>query len=157
MADDPTTWFISGCSTGLGRSLAEAVLRQGHHAVVTARGRDRVADIVALAPDRAVALDLDVTNDAQIGAAVTAAGVRFGRIDVLVNNAGYAYQSSIEEGEDARIRAMYDANVFGLFALTRAVLPVMRRQRRGHILNISSVAGLIGLPSSGYYASTKCK
>lgn len=155
MADDLTTWFISGCATGFGRSLAEAVLRRGHRAVVTARGQDRVADIVALAPRRALALDLDVTDRAQIDAAVAAARARFGRIDLLVNNAGYAYQSSVEEGEDIRIRAMFDSNVFGLFALTRTVLPIMRLQRRGHILNISSVAGLMGFSGSGYYAATK--
>lgn len=152
---DCTIWFISGCSTGLGRSLAKAVLRDGQCAVVTARGRDRIADIVALAPDRAVALDLDVTSEAQITVAVADAEARFGEIDVLVNNAGYAYQSSVEEGEEACIRAMFDTNVFGLFALTRAVLPIMRRQRRGHILNISSVAGLMGFSGSGYYAATK--
>lgn len=155
MTNECKTWFISGCSTGFGRSLAEAAVRDRQCVVVTGRGRDRVADIVALAPDRAVALDLDVTNEAQITAAVTDAEARFGRIDVLVNNAGYAYQSSVEEGEEARIRAMFDTNVFGLFALTRAVLPIMRRQRRGHILNISSVAGLMGFPGSGYYAATK--
>jgi short-subunit dehydrogenase len=80
---------------------------------------------------------------------------RFGRIDVLVNNAGYGYMSSVEEGDEAEIRRMFDANVFGLFAMTRAVLPQMRRQRSGHILNITSLAGFLGLPASGYYAATK--
>lgn len=155
MTENNPTWFISGCSSGLGRSLAKAVLLHGHRAVVTARGCERVGDIVALAPDRAIAVDLDVTDDAEILAAVATAEERFGCVDVLVNNAGYAYQSSVEEGKDARIRAMFDTNVFGLFALTRAVLPIMRRQRRGHILNMSSVAGLIGLSASGYYAATK--
>jgi NAD(P)-dependent dehydrogenase (short-subunit alcohol dehydrogenase family) len=155
MSDDTPVWFISGCSTGFGRELARLVLEQGGRAAVTARGRDRVADLVAIAPDRALALDLDVTDQAQIDAAVKAAEARFGRIDILVNNAGYGYQSSIEEGEEARIRAQFDANVFGLFALTRAVLPVMRAQKSGHVINITSVGGLIGLPGSGYYAATK--
>ncbi|ATE64676.1 oxidoreductase [Rhizorhabdus dicambivorans] len=155
MGGDPTTWFISGCSTGFGRSLTQAVLQAGHQVVATARDRDSIADLVARAPDRAIALELDVTNPAQIMAAVAQAEARFGRIDILVNNAGYAYQSSVEEGEEARIRAMFDANVFGLFALTRAILPIMRRQRRGHIISISSVAGLLGLAGSGYYAATK--
>ncbi|MBP1086683.1 SDR family NAD(P)-dependent oxidoreductase [Pseudomonas sp. PvP100] len=86
---------------------------------------------------------------------MAAAKSQFGKIDVLVNNAGYGYQSSIEEGEDAEIRAQFDANVFGLFAITRAVLPIMREQRSGHIINITSVAGLIGFPGSGYYAASK--
>jgi NAD(P)-dependent dehydrogenase (short-subunit alcohol dehydrogenase family) len=155
MSDDTPVWFISGCSTGFGRELARLVLEQGGRAVITARGRDRVADIAALAPDRALALDLDVTDQSQINAAVEAAHTHFGRIDVLVNNAGYGYQTSVEEGEEPRIRAQFDANVFGLFALTRAVLPIMRAQKSGHIINITSVGGLLGFASSGYYAATK--
>lgn len=155
MSDDTPVWFISGCSTGFGRELARLVLEQGGRAVITARGRDRVADLAALAPDRALALDLDVTDQGQINAAVEAARTHFGRIDVLVNNAGYGYQTSVEEGEEPRIRAQFDANVFGLFALTRAVLPIMRAQKSGHIINITSVGGLLGFASSGYYAATK--
>jgi NAD(P)-dependent dehydrogenase (short-subunit alcohol dehydrogenase family) len=150
-----SVWFITGCSTGFGRELAKLVLDNGWRAVVTARGRDRVADLAEIAPDRALALDLDVTDAGQIDAAVKAATERFGRIDVLVNNAGYGYQTSIEEGEDGEIRDMFEANVFGLFAMTRAVLPVMRGQKSGNIVNISSVGGLIGFPASGYYSATK--
>lgn len=148
-------WFISGCSTGFGRELAKLVLARGWRVAATARDRERVLDLVQGAEDRALALSLDVTDQAQIDDAVTTVIERFGRIDVLVNNAGYGYQSSVEEGEDAAVRAMFDANVFGLFALTRAVLPIMRRQRSGHILNITSVAGHVGLPSSAYYAASK--
>jgi NAD(P)-dependent dehydrogenase (short-subunit alcohol dehydrogenase family) len=155
MSDDTPVWFISGCSTGFGRELARLVLEQGQRAVITARGRDRIADLAAIAPDRALALDLDVTDQSQINAAVEAAKTHFGRIDILVNNAGYGYQSSVEEGEEPRIRAQFDTNVFGLFALTRAVLPVMRRQKNGHVINITSVGGLIGFASSGYYSATK--
>jgi NAD(P)-dependent dehydrogenase (short-subunit alcohol dehydrogenase family) len=155
MSDDAPVWFISGCSTGFGRELARLVLEQGGRAAVTARGKDRVADLVAIAPDRAIALDLDVTDQAEIEAAVKATMDRFGRIDVLVNNAGYGYQTSVEEGDDARIRAQFEANAFGLFALTRAVLPIMRAQKSGHIINITSVGGLIGFASSGYYSATK--
>jgi NAD(P)-dependent dehydrogenase (short-subunit alcohol dehydrogenase family) len=150
-----SVWFITGCSTGFGRELAKLVLDNGWRAVVTARGRDRVADLADIAPDRALALDLDVTDAGQIDAAVKAATERFGRIDVLVNNAGYGYQTSIEEGEDGEIRDVFEANVFGLFAMTRAVLPVMRAQKSGNIVNISSVGGLIGFPASGYYSATK--
>jgi NAD(P)-dependent dehydrogenase (short-subunit alcohol dehydrogenase family) len=150
-----STWFITGCSTGFGRELARLVLEGGGQAVVTARGKDRVADLAELGGDRALALDLDVTDEVQVKAAVEAAEARFGKIDVLVNNAGYGYQAAIEEGEDAEIRAQFDANVFGLFAMTRAVLPGMRARRHGRILNITSVAGLAGYPASGYYAASK--
>ncbi|WP_342107200.1 oxidoreductase [Methylobacterium sp. SI9] len=151
---DPV-WFITGCSTGFGRELAKLVIGRGWRAVVTARDSATVADLADGAGDRVLALSLDVTEAGQIAASVAAAQDRFGRIDVLVNNAGYGYQSSIEEGEEDKIRAQFDANVFGLFALTRAVLPVMRAQRSGHILNITSVAGFVGFPASGYYAATK--
>jgi len=151
---DPV-WFITGCSTGFGRELAKLVLDRGWRLVATARSKDRVADIVDLAPDRALAVDLDVADQAQIDAAVTAATERFGRIDVLVNNAGYGYQTSVEEGEDREIRDLFEANVFGLFAMTRAVLPAMRSQKRGTIVNITSVGGLTGFASSGYYSATK--
>jgi len=150
-----SVWFITGCSTGFGRELAKLVLDNGWRAVVTARDRDRVADLAKIAPDRALALDLDVTDAGQIDAAVKATTERFGRIDVLVNNAGYGYQSSVEEGEDSEIRDVFEANVFGLFAMTRAVLPVMRAQKSGNIVNITSVGGLTGFASSGYYSATK--
>lgn len=148
-------WLITGCSTGLGHELAKQVLARGWRAVVTARDKDRLSDLVAGATDRGLALDLDVNNARQIDAAVRAAHERFGRIDVLVNNAGYGYMSSVEEGEEAQIRAQFDANVFGLFAMTRAVLPGMRVLHSGHVINITSVAGYIGFPGSGYYAASK--
>ena len=148
-------WFITGCSSGFGRELAKAVLDKGWCAVVTARRGTTVADIVKAAPDRAIALDLDVTDRAQIDTAVATAIARFGRIDVLCNNAGYGYQSTVEEGDLAEVRAEFDVNVFGLFAMTQAVLPDMRSRRRGHIINITSVGGLIGFASSGYYAASK--
>lgn len=148
-------WFITGCSTGLGLELAKLVLGRGLRAVVTARDKARVADLTKGAEDRALALSLDVTDDAAVEAAVAAAQERFGAIDVLVNNAGYGYQAAVEEGEDAEIRAQFEANVFGLFSLTRAVLPGMRARRRGHIINITSVAGFIGFPGSGYYSASK--
>lgn len=155
MADSSPVWFITGCSTGFGRALAIRALARGDRAVVTARDKARLSDIVQEGGERALALDLDVTNSAQIGQAVKAAEDRFGRIDVLVNNAGYGYQASIEEGDDDEIRAQFEANIFGLFAMTRAVLPGMRTRRKGHVINISSVAGFIGFPGSGYYAASK--
>jgi len=153
--ENTPVWFITGCSTGLGRALADVIVQRGWRVVVTARDTSHIQDLESATPDRVLALSLDVTNAADIDAAVAAAKGKFGRIDVLVNNAGYGYQSSVEEGEETEIRAQFDTNVFGLFAMTRAVLPVMREQRRGNIINITSVAGLIGYPGSGYYAASK--
>ncbi len=148
-------WLITGCSTGFGRELARGVLARGWRAAVTARRGADVADLAEGSDGRALALDLDVTDAAQVAAAVRATEERFGAIDVLVNNAGYGYQASIEEGEEHEIRAQFDANVFGLFALTRAVLPGMRARRRGHVISVTSVAGFVGFPGSGYYAASK--
>jgi NAD(P)-dependent dehydrogenase (short-subunit alcohol dehydrogenase family) len=153
--DKTPVWLITGCSTGFGHALAQAVLAHGQRAVITARDTSKIAALVEGHEDHAIAVALEVTDPGQIAAAVQAAEARFGGIDVLVNNAGYGYQSSIEEGTDAEIRAQFDVNVFGLFALTRAVLPVMRAQGRGHVINITSVAGFIGFPGSGYYAASK--
>jgi NAD(P)-dependent dehydrogenase (short-subunit alcohol dehydrogenase family) len=156
MAFSPSpVWLVTGCSTGFGRDLAQLIIDRGWRLIATARDADRVADLAAAAPDRVLALALDVTEQAQIDGVVAAAIETFGRIDVLVNNAGYGYQSTIEEGVDAQIRQQFDANVFGLFAMTRAVLPHMRAQKSGHIINITSVAGLVGFMGSGYYAASK--
>ncbi|MET3760144.1 oxidoreductase [Sphingomonas sp. UYEF23] len=155
MASDTPVWFVTGCSTGFGRELAQQVLARGWRLVATARDAARVADLAEGAEDRVLALALDMADAGQIAAAVTAATERFGAIDVLVNNAGYGYQASIEEGEDAEIRAQFEANVFGLFALTRGVLPGMRERKSGHVINLSSVAGFAGFPGSGYYAASK--
>jgi NAD(P)-dependent dehydrogenase (short-subunit alcohol dehydrogenase family) len=151
MANGPV-WFITGCSTGFGQELAKLIAARGWPLVATARKADTLSD---LAGDNVLTLDLDVTKPEMIQAAVKAAQERFGRIDVLVNNAGYGYLSTIEEGDDQAIRAQFETNVFGLFALTRAVLPGMRERRRGHVINITSVAGFAGNPGSGYYAATK--
>ncbi len=155
MKANTPVWLITGCSTGFGRELAQQAIERGFNVVVTARDVQKVADLVQGNEQHALALALDVTDSATIDSAVKAALEKFGAIDVLVNNAGYGYQSSVEEGVEAEIRAQFDANVFGLFAMTRAVLPAMRQARRGHIINITSVAGLIGFPGSGYYAASK--
>ena len=149
------TWFITGCSTGFGRELAALLLPHGHNVIATARDAGRVADLADGGRDRFLPVGLDVTKPDQILDAVSAATERFGRIDVLVNNAGYGYQSSVEEGEESEIRDQFEANVFGLFALTRAILPGMREHRSGHVINVTSVAGFIGFPGSGYYAASK--
>ncbi|MDA8231179.1 MAG: oxidoreductase [Magnetospirillum sp.] len=146
-------WLITGCSTGFGRELVRAALRHGHKVAATARDPASLAEFA----DHSGALTaaLDVTLPAQIAGAVAQAEARFGRIDVLVNNAGYGYLSAVEEGEDAEIRAMFEANVFGLANVTKAVLPGMRARRGGHVVNISSMGGLVGFPGIGYYNATK--
>ena len=148
-------WFITGCSTGFGRELATQVLDRGWRAVVSARNPDSIADFEERYGERVLAARLDVTNPALITTAVNTALARFGGIDVLVNNAGYGYIAAVEEGEDGEIREMFETNVFGLAALIREVLPDMRARRSGTIVNIASVAGLIGSAGSGYYAATK--
>ena len=155
MNRDNPVWLITGCSTGFGRELAKLVLARGWRAVVTARDASKVADIAEGHADRALVLPLDVTERAQTDAAVAQAKERFGRIDVLVNNAGYGYLAAIEEGEDAAVREMFEANVFGLVEITKAVLPVMRKQRSGLIVNVSSIGGLTSFAATGYYHGTK--
>jgi len=151
---DPV-WLITGCSTGFGRELAKEVLARGWRCVVTARNPEQVEDIAAGHGGRALVAALDVTRRRQIEDTVARAMSGFGRIDVLVNNAGYGYFAAIEEGEDDVVRAMFEANVFGLIDMTKAVLPIMRAQRDGTIVNISSIGGLASYAATGYYHATK--
>lgn len=148
-------WFITGCSTGFGRYLAKEVLSQGNFCVVTSRNTGDIQDIAAMYPDTSIMLALDVTKPAQIKSAVAAAIEKFERIDVLVNNAGIGYFGSIEESEEERVRNMFEINVFGLANMTKAVLPQMRLQRSGHILNVASIGGLRAFPGIGFYNATK--
>ena len=148
-------WFITGCSTGFGRNIAMEALEQGNKVAVTSRNTDDVKDIIAQYPDTAIAIKLDVTNAEQVAAAVKQAHDKFGRIDVLVNNAGIGYFGAIEESEEAEYRRMFEINFFGLAAVTNAVLPGMRAQRSGNIVNISSVGGLVAFPGVGFYNATK--
>jgi len=154
-AHSKPVWFITGCSTGFGRELSVILLRRGYRVMVTARDKTKIDDIVAGHEKNGLALALDVDKHDQIEAAVKAAEDRFGRIDVLVNNAGYGYLAAVEEGDDADVRAMFETNFFGLAAMTRSVLPIMRAQKSGAIVNVSSMGGFIGFPGSGYYAATK--
>ena len=153
--DFKPVWFITGCSTGFGRALATQLLQAGKRVVVTARAIEKIADLAAAFPELALPLALNVDDPQQIAAAVAAAMARFGRIDVLVNNAGYGYLAAVEEGEDAEIRALFETNVFGLAAMCRAVLPILRAQKSGVIVNISSMGGIVGFPGIGYYNATK--
>jgi len=149
------TWLITGCSTGLGRALAEAVLAHGDNVVVTARDVTSVQGIAGARPDSALALGLDVTDEAQVTAAVAAAQERFGAVDVLVNNAGYGYRAAVEEGEDHAVHQLFDTHVFGTVRLIKAVLPGMRARRSGTIVNLSSIGARVSPEGSGYYAAVK--
>jgi len=149
------TWLITGCSSGIGREIALAALAKGHRVAVTARDPAAVEEILEEHPDQAIALALDVTDREQIARAVRDTERAFGRIDVLVNNAGYGYMAAVEEGEDEEVRAMFDTNYFGVVDLIKATLPGMRRRGSGHIINISSMTGLVANPPNVYYSSTK--
>lgn len=151
---DPV-WLITGCSTGFGRELAKLVLARGWRAVVTARNPAQVADIAEGHGDRALVLPLDVTRREQIAHVVAQAQQHFGRIDALVNNAGYGYLAAIEEGDDKEVRDMFETNVFGLIDMTKAVLPLMRAQGNGLVVNVSSIGGLASFAATGYYHGTK--
>lgn len=147
-------WLITGCSTGFGRELAKNVLANNDQVAVTARKTADIEDIVT-GNENAIALKLDVTDATQITAAVKATIEKFGRIDVLVNNAGIGYFGAIEESEDDAVRQMFEINVFGLAKMTQEVLPIMRKQRSGHIINVASIGGLRSFPAVGFYNATK--
>ena len=148
-------WFITGSSRGLGRALAEAVLAAGHRLVATARSPEELRTLVATAPDRSRAVALDVTDPEATRKAIDAAVAAFGRIDVLVNNAGYANVASIEDLPEDDFRAQVETNFFGVVNVTRAALPVLRAQRDGHIIQVSSIGGRSGSPGLAAYQSAK--
>ena len=149
------TWFITGASSGFGRALAQAVLARGDRAVLAARRRDALADVAAEAGDRALAVELDVTDAAARARAVEVAMVRFGRIDVLANIAGQGSLGAAEEFAPEQLREQMEINFFAAAELTRAILPVMRAQRSGHILNLTSVGGLAAAPGFAAYCASK--
>jgi NAD(P)-dependent dehydrogenase (short-subunit alcohol dehydrogenase family) len=148
-------WFITGCSTGFGRELAKEALQSGNQVVVTARKPEDIKDILEGLPETSIAVKLDVTKAEDIKSSVQQAMERFGRIDVLVNNAGIGYFGAIEESDEDEVRRMFDINFFGLANMTKEVLPIMRQQRSGHIVNISSIGGLVAFPAVGFYNATK--
>jgi NAD(P)-dependent dehydrogenase (short-subunit alcohol dehydrogenase family) len=148
-------WFITGCSSGLGLELSRAVLGRGDRLVATARDTSTLGELAALAPQRVRAVRLDVTDADSVHAAVAEADAAFGRIDVLVNNAGYGQAGALEELAEEDLRRQFETNLFGALAVTRAVLPVLRRQRSGHVLQISSVNGIEPVPGGSAYTGTK--
>lgn len=150
------TWLITGCSEGgIGAGIAKAVLKRGYQCVVTARSLSKVENIVKEYPETALAIELDVTSEDSITKAVEAAINKFGKIDVLVNNAGYAYRSSIEEAKDEGMMLMYNTNLFGPIHLIQKVLPYMRKEGSGAIINVSSIGAARTGAASGFYASSK--
>ncbi|MCC6822208.1 MAG: oxidoreductase [Verrucomicrobiota bacterium] len=146
-------WFITGCSTGFGRELAKHVSELGYPTVVTARNPADVKDLANMGD--VLVLKLDVTDQAQVDAAIKAAQQKFGGIDVLVNNAGIGYFAAVEESEEKEVRRMFEINVFGLSRMIQAVLPGMRQRRKGCIVNLSSIGGLCGFPALAFYNATK--
>lgn len=151
----PKVWLITGCSTGFGRALAEAVLKQGDYLLATARKPEQLRALIEHYPDTAKAVRLDVTVSQDAQAAVDTAIATFGRIDVLVNNAGHGLIAALEEVSDDEIRQFFETNFFGALRLMRSVLPVMRQQGSGHIVNLSSTAGLVGFGGSSLYCGAK--
>ncbi|MBC7566539.1 MAG: SDR family NAD(P)-dependent oxidoreductase [Pedobacter sp.] len=147
--------MITGCSIGFGRKLAKQALALGHNVAVSSRNIEHIKDIVLSYPDTAIPVALDVTKSDDISNAVKQVSEIFGSVDVLVNNAGIGYFGSLEESNDAETRRMFDINFFGLADITKAILPIMRKQRSGHIINIASIGGLVGFPALAYYNATK--
>jgi NAD(P)-dependent dehydrogenase (short-subunit alcohol dehydrogenase family) len=155
MTDSSRTFLITGVSSGLGRALAEAALAAGHSVIGTVRTAEAAATYEALAPGRAHALVLDVTDFAAVPTQVAAAERRIGPIDVLVNNAGYGHEGVLEESSIDDLRRQFDANVFGAVAMIKAVLPGMRERRRGCIVNVTSIGGFITMPGITFYCGSK--
>jgi NAD(P)-dependent dehydrogenase (short-subunit alcohol dehydrogenase family) len=147
-------WFITGASRGLGALMAKAAIADGNAVVATGRNAAAIDERLGESP-AVLSVALDVTDEAQAKAAVKAAVEKFGRIDVLINNAGFGLLAAVEESSDADVRRIYDTNVFGLLNVTRAVLPAMRKQRSGHVINISSIVGYQAAAGVGVYSSTK--
>lgn len=153
LVTEPPVWLITGCSTGFGLELAKQAVEQGFRTVITARDPSKLKGYGAT--DHVLVLELDVTRPDQVAEAIRSTLERFGRIDVLVNNAGIGYFAAVEESEETEVRKMFDVNVFGTGRMIWAVLPGMREQRAGCIVNISSLAGLRGMPALGYYNASK--
>ncbi len=148
-------WLITGCSTGFGRELARIAAEKGDFVAGTLRKQEQIAAFNELVPGKTFGVLMDVTRPEQVAAGVAFAAEKFGKIDVLVNNAGYGSMGSVEEVPDEEARRQFDVNVFGALHLVRGVLPHMRKQRSGHILNITSIAGLQGYPGVGIYNGSK--
>ncbi|MGA5822435.1 oxidoreductase [Kitasatospora sp. NPDC094028] len=148
-------WFVTGASRGLGAEITREALERGHSVIATARDASAVLKAYPQRPDGLLAVEADVTEPARLAAAVAAGLARFGRIDVVANNAGYGLLGTVEETSDEAVRALFDVNVFGALNTLRATLPTLRAQGSGHVLNISSVAGFATAPAVGLYGASK--
>lgn len=148
-------WFITGSSTGFGRELAEEALQQGYKVVATARKPEVLNDLVEKYPETARAVKLDITKPKEVKAAVDQAIKEFGRVDFVVNNAGYGSMGAFEEFTDEQIRRQFDTNFFGAIYVVQAFAPILRKQKSGHIFNFSSVGGFVSFPSAGVYCASK--
>jgi NADP-dependent 3-hydroxy acid dehydrogenase YdfG len=155
VAKTDKVWLVTGASTGFGRELVEYLLTNGARVVATARKIEALKDLGTRYPEHVLVAAMDVTNQKQVDVAVSVAVKWFGRIDVLVNNAGYGMVGAVEESAEDEFRPMFEANVFGLIRVTQAVLPQMREQGSGHIVNLSSIGGLVATPGFGLYNATK--
>ncbi|MEY4938788.1 MAG: 3-oxoacyl-[acyl-carrier-protein] reductase FabG [Verrucomicrobiota bacterium] len=153
--NDTPVWLITGCSSGLGRALATRALARGHRLIATARDPETLVELVAMAPDRCRALALDVADARQVVSVVAQAGQAFGRLDVVVNNAGYGLIGAVEECDEAQIARNFETNFFGAMRVIRAALPILRAQRRGHFVNISAAAVIANYPGFSIYGATK--
>ncbi len=151
----PRTWLVTGASRGLGRAFCEVALEAGDAVVATARRPEQLDDLVAAHPERALAVALDVTDRAAVDRVVHEAAGFTGRIDVLVNNAGYGLAGGVEEASEQEVRDQFEVNVFGALWCTQAVLPVMRAQGSGHLFQVSSVGGVAAFPNTGIYHASK--
>ena len=149
------TWLITGASRGLGKAFAEVALDAGDSVIVTARKAEQLDDLVQKYPNRALALQLDVTDHAAVQAVVAQATKFRGRLDVLVNNAGYGLAGGVEEVSEQQVRDQFEVNVFGALWCTQAVLPIMRAQRSGHLFQISSLGGVTAFLNAGIYNASK--
>jgi NAD(P)-dependent dehydrogenase (short-subunit alcohol dehydrogenase family) len=153
--DTNKVWFITGSNSGFGRSLTEAVLAKGDNVVATTRHPEEIQDLVEQYPDTIKAVTLDITKSNEISSAIDTALSTFGRVDVLVNNAGFGTLGAVEEIEDEQVRKQFEVNCFGTLNLTKALLPHFRQKKNGHILNVSSVGGFTSFPGTGIYSATK--
>jgi NADP-dependent 3-hydroxy acid dehydrogenase YdfG len=154
-SNSPRTWLITGCSSGFGLELASQLLHAGERVVATARKIETVAPLVAHYPERGLALTLDVTNAAQARVAAEAAEARFGAVDVLINNAGFAFIGGVEAVSEDEYRAVFETNFFGALQMVQAVMPGMRKRRRGHIVNLSSISAIAPSPGLAFYSASK--
>ena len=153
--NDTPVWLITGCSSGLGRALAARVLARGHRVIATARQPETLAELVAADPHRCRALALDVADAPQVAPVVAQAAGAFGRLDVVVNNAGYGLVGAVEEYDEAQITRNFETNFFGALRVIRAALPILRAQRRGHFVNLSAAAVIANYPGFSIYGATK--